>query len=142
MSSYDLCQLSDVKAWLNVGTQQTTNDTLLAGLITSVSYDFLREISRLDFYPSANYTEVREGDGGASMILRHWPLNEITSVTITVNSIPPVTTTIHASTDDVENGYWIDMDLDPEARWELFLDGCTFTDLATVTVAYNAGYAN
>jgi hypothetical protein len=105
-----------------------------------VSYDFLREIRRLDFTPATDYTEVREGDGGTSMVLRHWPLNSVASVTITSPHTSPSTITVPESTDDVMSGYWIDMDLDPERRWEPFLDGYVFTDLATITVAYNAGY--
>jgi hypothetical protein len=140
-ATFDLCQLTDVKAWLAIAANQTTDDSLLSRLITSVSYDFLREIGRLDFTPAQTYTEVREGDGGASMVLRHWPLNQVTSVTVTTPLTSPAMTVIPESTDDVMSGYWIDMDLDPERRWELYLDGYTFTDLAVVTVTYNAGYA-
>lgn len=141
-SVFDLCALADVKAWLAIATGQTTDDPLIARLITAVGYDFLREIRRLDFIPAQSYTEVREGDGGTSMVLRHWPLNSVSSVTIQpVPTASPAVITVPQSTDDVMNGYWIDMDLDPERRWELYLDGYTFTDLAIVTVAYNAGYA-
>ena len=141
-AAFDLCQLTDVKAWLAMGTNQTTDDSLLCRLITAVSYDFLREIARLDFTPAQDYTEVREGDGGDLMVLRHWPLNSVSSVIITVpNSSPPAITDVPESTDDVESGYWIDMDIDPERRWELYLDGYVFTDLAVVTIMYNAGYA-
>ncbi len=138
---FDLCQLTDVKAWLAMGVNPTADDNLLSRLIMAVSYDFLSEIARLDFTPAQDYTEVREGDGGDLMVLRHWPLNSVSSVTITVPNASPATTEIPESTDDVMVGYWIDMDLDPERRWELYLDGYVFTDLATVTVSYNAGYA-
>jgi hypothetical protein len=138
---FDLCLLSDVKLRLAMGTKQTADDDLLSRLITAVSYDFLREIARLDFTPAQDYTEVREGDGGNLMVLRHWPLNSVSSVTITVPNASPATTVILESTDDVMFGYWIDTDIDPERRWELYLDGYVFTDLAMVTVMYNAGYA-
>jgi hypothetical protein len=139
-ASFDLCKLTDVKAWLTIATNQSADDNLLSRLITAVSYDFLREIGRLDFTPAQDYTEVREGDGGDLMVLRHWPLNSVSSVTITVPNASPATISIPESTDDVEEGYWIDMDIDPERRWELYLDGFVFTDLATITVMYNAGY--
>ena len=139
-AAFDLCQLADVKAWLAMGTNQTTDDNLLSRLITAVSYDFLREIARLDFTPAQDYTEVREGDGGDLMVLRHWPLNSVSSVTITIPNASPATTSIPESTDDLMNGL-IDMDLDPERRWELYLDGYVFMDLAQITITYNAGYA-
>ena len=139
-ASFDLCQLTDVKSWLAVSPAQSGDDGLLSRLISAVSYDFLREIRRLDFTPAEDYTEVREGDGGTSMVLRHWPLNSVSSVTITVPGASPATQSIQESIDDVTPGYWIDMDLDPERRYMLFLDGFAFIDLATITVAYNAGY--
>jgi uncharacterized phiE125 gp8 family phage protein len=126
----DLCILSDVKAWLNIGSA-STEDSLISRLITSMSVDFMNEIKRPDIYPSADYTETREGDGGNSMVLRHWPLTAITS--ITVNGVT------------VSSGnYYIDMDLDPERRWEVFLtdaSGLVFTDTQAVVIAYAAGYA-
>jgi hypothetical protein len=58
-----------VKAWLAIATSQTADDSILSRLIMAVSYDFLREIGRLNFTPAQSYTEVREGDGGTSMVL-------------------------------------------------------------------------
>lgn len=136
-----LCSLADVRAWLQAASGQTADDALLLRLISAVSYDFLREIRRPDFYPAQDYTEVREGDGGSRMTMRHWPLNSIASVTISTPLVSPASLAIPPSTDDITPGYWIDMDLDPERRWEIYLDGYVFADLASVTVKYNAGYA-
>ena len=131
----DLCQLSDVKAWLTVSAGITANDALLSRLIIAVSLEFLREIGRTDFYPAADYTETREGDGDVRMVLRHWPVNSIASLTIAGASIA-------ASSDQIAPGYYIDTGLDPERLWELYLaGGLSFTDIAPVVVTYNAGYA-
>lgn len=130
----DLCQLNDVKAWLTIPSGVTANDSLLSRLITAVSFEFLREIGRMDFYPAADYTETREGDGDVRMVLRHWPVNSIT--TLTINGAA-----VEESTDQIEAGYYIDTDLDPERRWELYLaGGFSFTDATPIVVTYNAGY--
>jgi len=132
----DLCQLSDVKAWLTIASGVTANDALLSRLITAVSLEFLREIGRTDFYPAADYTETREGDGDVRMVLRHWPVNSIASMTIAGTSIA-------ASSDQIEAGYYIDTGLDPERLWELYLaGGLVFTDAAPIVVTYNAGYSS
>jgi hypothetical protein len=136
----DLCQLSDVKGWLTLSQSQTSEDTLLSRLITAVSYDFGRETQRPDFAPAQDYVEVREGDGGDRIVLRHWPVNSVASITIQGSPVVE----IPESTDDVSPGYWIDTDLDPERRWEVYLDGgvYVFTDLAQISIHYNAGYDN
>jgi len=239
-----LCALQDVKTWLAMGTAPTTDDTLISTLIGNVSTDFLNEIRRPDFYPALTYNEVREGDGGDLMVLRHWPINSIINVsqiiggasppltgtsieqaqeTYTLNGSPPVQTlqvknaatfmydgppgpanftpgvvnaitglplafvsqgtlqagqysvdastgtyqfsipdveamiqvtitytwfnlggltAIPESTNDIEPGWWIDSDVDPERRYELYLDGKVFTflDEQEYSITYNAGY--
>lgn len=131
-----LCSLADAKSWLAIPSATVTEDEIIARLITAVSYDFIREIRRTDFYPALDYSETREGDGGDRIVLRHWPINSISAVTVggvTINASgsgsPPVTA-----------GYYFDTDLDPERRWEAYLRGSVFTDTAVVTIAYNAGY--
>ena len=241
----NLCQLSDIHSWLVMGTV-TTDDAIINALIASVSLDFINEIKRPDFYPALDYQEVREGDGGDLMVLRHWPLNSITNVSLieggasppqTGTSIeqavetytlgldpPPVLTVevvnaanfmhdgppgplnhnaavvnvatglplafvsqgtlqagqysvnpstgtylfsaadvaaqiqvqitytwfdvgdleaIPESENDVQPGWWIDMDVDPERRYELYFDGKvhTFLDEREYSITYNAGYA-
>lgn len=240
----NLCQLSDIHGWLAIPATESSDDTLISNLIASVSTDFLNEIKRPDFYPAQDYNEVREGDGGDLMVLRHWPLNSITNVslisgggsppltgssidqaieTYTLASSPPVAlvTVVHAadfmhdgppgagnsagavvnavtgnplayvsqgplqagqysvnpstgtysfsladaeagiqvtitytwfnigslvaipeSTNDVQPGWWIDSDIDPERRYELYLDGkvYTFVDEQEYSITYNAGY--
>lgn|GEM_PF-4240316 len=245
----DLTTLAAVKAWLAIPTAQISDDTIISGLVTSASLDFINEIKRPDFYPAAIYNEVREGDGGDLMVLRHWPINSIVNVslidaghatgsppTLTGSSIeqaqepytlggsPPVSTisvahaadfmydgppdagnaqaavvnaatglplafvsqgtlaagqysvnratgfysfsaadalagiqvvitytwfdlgslvAIPQSTNDVLPGWWIDSDIDPERRYELYLDGKVykFTDQREYSITYNAGYA-
>jgi hypothetical protein len=136
--TYDLCALNDVKTWLlatgATGTSATTLDAVLARLISATSKDFMGEIGRQDFYPAASYTETHEGDGDNLLTVRHWPINSVAS--LTVNG-----TTVSASSDKVLAGYYVDSDLEPERRWEVYLVGSVFTDGKPVIITYNAGYA-
>jgi hypothetical protein len=120
----DLCTLAQVKAWLTI--TQTTEDTLLQNLVSAVSFDFLREIGRPDFYPAGVYSEIREGDGGDRMVMRHWPINSLSAVL--VNSASFLASA------------FVDTDLDPERRFELYLSGKVFADGGVIQVTYNAGY--
>jgi hypothetical protein len=129
----DLTTLVDVKAWLAIASTLNASDGILAELITATSVDFLRAIDRIDFL-TANYNEVREGDGGSRMVLRHWPITAITTLKV-------ATATIAASADQIAAGYYLDAQLDPERVNQLYLVGSTFTDGAQVVVAYAAGYA-
>lgn len=131
----DLTTTAAVKAWLGITATQTGSDNVLSDLVTSTSADFLRAIDRQDFTPAAVYTEVRDGDGDTRMRLRHWPVNSITSINVSGTAIP-------ASPDKVASGYYIDADLDPERRSEVYLaGGDTFMDGSPVVVVYEAGYA-
>jgi len=246
--STSLCALQDVKTWLAMGAAASSDDSLITGLIVNVSTDFLNEIRRPDFTPAQNYNEVREGDGGDLMVLRHWPINSIVNLSqigaggsppltgssidqasetytlgqfqthppqysFTVsnaatfmydgppgpeNSLPAVVSVstglpfayisqgplqqsqysvnpstgtytfsaadvaaktqvvisytwfnlgglsaIPESANDVAPGWWIDSDVDPERRYELYLDGKVFifVDEREYSITYNAGYA-
>lgn len=128
-----LTTLENVHAWLPIPTGTTSEDPLLTRLIAATSNDFQRATNRPDLM-QADYSEVRQGDGAAHMILYHWPINSIT--TLTVGGVA-----VSASSDRVAPGYYIDADIDPERIWELYLNGSVFTDGAVIQIAYSAGYA-
>lgn len=131
----DLTTLTDVKAWLAIPAGQAASDALLTELVTSTSADFLRAIARFDLLAD-DYVEVRDGDGGARISTRHWPINTIASITVSGVAIQP-------SPDKVAAGYYIDTGLDPERLSQIYLaGGSAFTDGSAVVVSYNAGYAN
>lgn len=130
----DLTTLSAVKDWLPIASGVTADDALLSGLITGVSSDFLRAIERPDLL-TADYTEVRQGDGDTRLSLRHWPVTAVSALTVGG-------ATVTASADKIARGYYFDADLDPERRTQLFLaGGLVFTDAAVVSLSYSAGYA-
>jgi len=129
----DFVTIDALLAWLGMQNPAPGAAALnLPALITNTSSDFMREIGRTDFYPAVDYTEVRDGDGDVRMTLRHFPINTVASVTVSGTSLPP-------SPDKIQSGYYIDADLDPEQRNQLWVNG-GLTDAAPVVVVYNAGY--
>jgi hypothetical protein len=127
----DLTNLDDVKAWLAILTNGS--DAILADLITSTSADFLRAIKRTDFL-TANYTEVREGDGNSRIAVSHFPITAITEVKVGA-------TVLAVSTDKIAAGFYFDADLDPERINQVYLaGGLVFTDAAQIVLAYSGGY--
>jgi hypothetical protein len=133
MAAGDLTTLTNLKLWLPIPPTTTAEDVTLSRLITAVSADFTRATRRPDLL-AADYTEVRQGDGGTRLIAYHWPINSI--ATLRVGGV-----TITASTDKIENGYYVDEDIDPERIWNIYLIGSCFTDGAAIALDYNAGYA-
>lgn len=150
----DLTTLAAVKLWLGIPTGTTNDDALLSTLITNCSDDFLNAINRPNFYPAANYTEVRNGNGTSSLMMKEWPINSVSSVTVD-------TISIQASPDGVQPGFTFDKSGNPEGQNTVYLVGGaqgfmignsglqpTFAGASiftqgfnNVTVVYNAGYA-
>lgn len=130
----DLTTLLDVKTWLPIPSTTMADDAKISRLITATSADFMRAVNRPDFL-AATYTELREGDGATRIVLRHWPVNTVASLTVGGTTVPA------ASSDHVTTpGWYIDSDLDPERQAQVYLAGLTFTDAAIVAITYNAGY--
>lgn len=91
MSAIDLITLQNVKDWLNssgtAGFPSGTNaDSLYARVVTGVS-QFATSYLQRTLQP-ASYTEVRNGDGQRSMMLRQRPIVSVTSLMIGTTSIP------------------------------------------------------
>jgi len=133
MGVNDLTQLDTLKQWLPISTANVNDDGTIARLITSTSQDFMRAVKRPDLL-LATYNEVRMGDGGPGLVLYHWPVVSITTLTIAGAAVA-------ASADKIEAGYYVDQDIDPERVFNLWLaGGLNFTDGQPVAVAYKAGY--
>jgi hypothetical protein len=142
----DLCQLADVKEWLELAQDKTQADPVLTRLITATSADFMTESARPDLYPASDYIAAISGDGESSVFLPHWPINSVTSLSIDGVTVP-------ASDDGIKPGYVIaHKDEDPELRSKIVLIGYRFSRVAApcgrqnqlaapnVVVSYNAGY--
>src|ERR1700691_3911668 len=81
MSILDLTTLANVKAWQSPPLISTTDDVLLARLVTAAS-SFILNYQQRPMLPSRLYTELRDGEGGTTMVLRQWPVTSVTAVTI------------------------------------------------------------
>jgi len=133
MATGDLITLAQLNQWLGNPDEATDFDQALSDAITATSADFLRAIDRFDFL-AEDYTEVREGDGGTHLCLRHWPINSVSALTVAGVGVS-------ASSDGIATGYSIVQQPDPERLRDIFfVGGSTMRDGAAVSVTYNAGY--
>ena len=125
MAANDLTNLAALKLW-DASIASSNADGILSALITATSEDFLRAIERLDLL-SANYTEQRIGDGSVRLMVRHWPITAVSTVTVSGTAIP--------------SGYvFVDSSLDPEKNFIAYLTGSyAYTDGAPVSITYTAG---
>jgi hypothetical protein len=133
MADQDLSTLATLKGWLPIKTSETADDATLTRLLTAVSMDFQRAVNRPDLL-QADYMEVHPGDGAEHLVTFHWPIVAVTTLTIG-------SATIAASADKIAAGYYFDADIDPERRWQIYLNGYLFADNKPVKLAYSAGYA-
>jgi hypothetical protein len=127
----DLCQLADVKGWLNLAV--TSDDVLLNRLITRVS-EFIRSYTQLNF-DVENYTEYRSGVGWgqAMLVTRNQPIVSVASLTVDSVSIPALPNNIP---DPTGQGY-------SYGTTHISLYGYSFTrGRDNIIVVYSAGYAS
>lgn len=122
----DLTTLAKAKEWLGIPVSQTTDDALLARLVTAASEYIQKWLSRS--LASQSYTEKRNGNGKTMMMLRNYPIVSVASVSINSVAISP-------ASGPTSSGYQFDQDT-------IWLNGYDFgkTPLG-VTVQYTAGYA-
>jgi hypothetical protein len=132
-SSNDLTSLADCKAWL--GVTSTADDTLLAGLITSISQAILADLGRPSILPQS-YVETLDGDTACVLALRHWPAAALIACTIDGATVPissgPGQTGLVLETADTAP---------PGVMQRLAYRGGTFScGIQNVCVTYRAGY--
>jgi len=122
----DLTTVANVKSW--PGITATTDDALLARLVTAVSAFFASYCGRI--FMSASYSEVRDGTGSAKLILRQYPVTAVASLAVNGSPIP-------ARPKVGQPGYII------SPPRTLALSGYTFPngDVQNVEVSYTAGFA-
>lgn len=122
----NLTTLQNYKDWANVTT--TSMDNLLSRLIASASGFIVAWLNKPILY--STYTERQNGTGSTRLALRNWPIQAVTSLTISGTSIPK-------SPDGVQAGYVYD-------DFMVYLVGGAYTfykGLQNVTVVYDAGYS-
>lgn len=83
----DLVELADVKDYLNIKREEIDFDNLLKGLISGVSEEVQTVICR-EVFINTEYTETRDGNGAASLVLDHSPITaDITSIVISETAV-------------------------------------------------------
>lgn len=116
---------ADVKDYL--GLANDSDQYTLTRLINAAS-DFIKNSLNWDIEATI-YTETRNGIGSDRMVLKHWPVNFITSVTVD-------TTVILPASDSTQAGYLYDDST-------IYLNGYRFTrGRQNVTVVYSAGFTD
>ena len=94
----NLTTLANVKSWVN--STQSTDDAMLARLITVASQQILQELQRPDL-GMTTITELQNGRGTTRIQLRNWPI--IAANSLTINGI-----TVPLSTSANNYGYWLE----------------------------------
>ena len=130
MAFGDLTTLGEVKAWLQTGQASfpDTDDILLTRLITAASQFIQKWLNRN--IASADWHEVRDGNGGQRLTFGNFPVTAVLSLSIDGIEIPP------AQNDGrFEAGYVF-------SPTELVLRGYVFTCRPqNVAITYTAGYS-
>lgn len=130
MAFGDLCQLSDVTAWLQTGQNPfpATDDALLSRLITAAS-QFIQSWLQRQIAVS-DWIEIRDGNGGQRMTFANTPVSAVLSLSIDGLTIPP------APADGAFGAGYV------FSPTELALRGYVFSRRAqNIVVTYTAGYA-
>lgn len=139
MATYDLTNLADVKAWLGVSSSGA--DALLSSLVTQTSRVILNSLNRGSLLPFT-YNDVRDGQGGARLLLKNWPVISVNSLAINGVAIPA--SAVWAAGTTLQAGYVIDAIDDPTPpgdMQQLSLVGYRFTrGIQNVVLSYTAGY--
>jgi hypothetical protein len=86
MSPFDLTNLSALKAWLGLPFAVGSNDPTLSALITASSRSIYAVLSRPSLLPQS-YTDTIDLET-RRVILRQWPVLQVTSVTLCGNPVP------------------------------------------------------
>ena len=87
MSPFDLTNLAALKAWLGLPSAPGPNDGTLGALITAASCTIYAALSRPSLLPFS-YAETIDLET-SRVILRHWPVLQVTSVTCRGIAVPP-----------------------------------------------------
>ncbi len=137
-SPYDLTDIADLKAWLDV--QSNDDDALLASLITQLSRTILSHCDRASILPTL-HDETRDGGDEEAIVLRQWPVTAIQSLTINGSVIAPASALVSGGARTP--GYVLEAPgrAPPGRMQKLALRGLRFLPgVQNVSVTYQVGY--
>ena len=135
MAFGDLCQLSDVTAWLQTGQNPfpSVDNALLTRLVTAASQFIQTWLQRQ--IAVTDWIEIRDGNGGQRLAFANFPVSQVWSLSIDGLTIPPA-----PAPGGITGGFGAGYVFSPT---ELALRGYVFTRRAqNVSVTYTAGYAS
>ena len=138
MSPYDLTTLASLKAWLGLPAAASPSDATLSALITAASRAIYAAVSRPGLLPQS-YSETIDGET-QRIFLRHWPVLQMTSLTLSGFAIPAAT----PASSSPELGYLLQPgEAAPPGRPQAIdiFGWRVCPGRQNVTVAYTAGYA-
>jgi hypothetical protein len=142
MAASDLAVLADVKTWLSGSSGiGTSDDSLLARLITDVSGAITAYLGRASLAPRA-CAERMDGNGKTRLYLRHYPVLQMTSLTIDNFAVPALV--LPAAGAPHGKGYLLEAwdGLPPGRPQALDVFHSAYRNgRQNVAVAYTAGYA-
>lgn len=99
----DLTTLDRYKTW--AGISGSASDSLLERLISSASTFIVSWLNKPVHIKS--YVEKRNGNGSSTLVLRNWPVKEVSAVTINGQSIPESNGSTHGFLHDGYNVYLV-----------------------------------
>jgi hypothetical protein len=142
MAASDLAAIADVKAWLSGSSGiGSTDDALIGRLITDVSGAITAYLGRPSLTPRA-YSERLDGNGKTRLMLRHYPVLQLTSLVIDNVAMPAAP--IPAAGATFAKGYLLEpWDGQPPGRpqaLDLF-HAHYCRGRQNIVVGYSAGYA-
>lgn len=142
MAASDLAVLADVKAWLSGSSGiGSADDALIGRLITDVSGAITAYLGRPSLTPRA-YTERLDGNGKARLVLRHYPVLQLTSLVI--DNVATPAAPIPAAGAAFAQGYLLEPWDGLPPGWPQALDlfhAHYCRGRQNVVVGYSAGYA-
>ena len=124
MAAGDLTTTANVKAWLSLNS--TTDDALIAALVTSVSQYIQTWLNR-QLAPQ-DYTEIRDGNGKTRMFFSDYPVTAVSNVVIDGIAVL-------LSPDGIQPGYTF------SDRFLYLIGYAPCRGQQNVTLQYTAGYA-
>lgn len=129
-----LTTLERVRNWVGVSTNN--DDVFLSRLIDEISRFILSYIQRPSLYLNV-FTDVHDGTGVRRQMLRHWPVQSVTSVTVDTIAVP-------AFSGMPGMGYVLEpWDGMPPGRPQLvsLVGYCYERGFSNVSIVYSAGFS-
>lgn len=138
MGAGDLTTLNAAKAWLSLGTANTTSDVLVSQLVTRASAFVLNFLNRTHI-GLQQFTERYDGYGSEFILLRHAPVKQVLALSFLGTPIPPATGDGFSAA--FSNGFVLDPDDSTSGNQRVSLFGFrTPRARSSVMVRYTAGF--